>query len=335
MEFHIGEHASSYLHLTDGSRLYEPPGVEGFVERVRAGGGKMARQAVCLSTHDGLLFVLPPGYAHPPHPPGTMAPPPPGNDAARTLREQEIRRGAAQVLSARGVTDLRNVIAVRRAEEIIPRSSVDPASVLQWMDEAGAGLEARPRPLAREAGDEEDAGGANGLQVAGSDPATMRMKRSFELVMQTGRVVRFEVRVVLSHHHERSLTSCLQTHSCKLAIEWIEHLRALVRYWRKRNVVDAQLAMDVVHAATGRPRVTPHRKWHDEGQQPPADSTMNAASAVLPYLSHVYNWCVLDGCRPITKTGRVFMRKGIHGQYKYVSRRLATWSCIRSRCQEC
>ena len=108
-----------------------------------------------------------------------------------------------------------------------------------------------------------------------------------------------------------------QTWSAKVAIEWIERLRALIRYWTLRHLVDTRQEMDVVQFATGRPRITPQRLRHEEVNKtrPPEQSD---SAVVLPYLSTIYHGCVYEGCRPIVKAGRIFVRQGLHGRYKCV-----------------
>ncbi len=106
-----------------------------------------------------------------------------------------------------------------------------------------------------------------------------------------------------------------------MALEWIERLRALIRYWKKRHFIDSRLEMDVIHFALDRPRLTPHRRWQAEDKLLPPEYLTDPHNT-LPYLSTLYNWCVLDGCRPITKTGRVYARQGLRGSYKSV---FLTW----------
>lgn len=81
--------------------------------------------------------------------------------------------------------------------------------------------------------------------------------------------------------------------------------------------MDARQEMDIVHFGTGRPRITPRRKVNVDNEQA-APEPASDLSAVLPSLNHLYNWCVLDGCRAITKTGRIFVQKGFRGRYKSV-----------------
>ncbi|KAI0051385.1 hypothetical protein FA95DRAFT_1554452 [Auriscalpium vulgare] len=293
LEVRVREHVPSHMHLKDGRRLSEPPGIEGYVERIKP--TSQMRQATYLTVHDGLLFTLVSSHPHPPHPPGAVPPPASADDDYYVwLRASEVRRGAAQIVHARGVIDLRAIVAVRRAFQVVPLMQEHvPTSVHpEWEEEELVRSEAD-----RSGEDQEDAGGDEGL--VGADVPKRRMRRSFELVMKTGRVLRFE------------------TYSAKVAVEWIERLRELVYYWKMRHYTDTRQEMDVVHFATGRPRITPHRMWHDEDKLRPPEAAENP-NAVLPYLSSVYNWCAFDGCRSIAKAGRVFVRKGIHGQYKLV-----------------
>ena len=85
-----------------------------------------------------------------------------------------------------------------------------------------------------------------------------------------------------------------------------------------RHFVDTRQEMDVVHFGTGRPRITPQRlqDQQDDGLRPP-DPPSNPAIA-LPYLSSIYNWCAYDGCRPISKSARIYVRQGLQGRYKWV-----------------
>ncbi|KAI0260213.1 Pleckstrin homology domain-containing protein [Gloeopeniophorella convolvens] len=293
LEVRMTEHMASHLHLKDGRHITEPLSIEGYVSRVKPTSG--SREDLYLTVHDGLLFTLAQAQAHAPNPPGVVpVPHHVDTDTHETLHKEEIRRGATQVLAARGVTDLRAVIEVRRALTPAAHSSqpVSTSTRPEWEEEEL--VDAR---VAYEDGDAEDAGGDTAFS---GDVTRVRMRRCFELVMKTGRVIRFE------------------TWSAKVAIEWIERLRALVHYWKLRHFVDTRQEMDVVHFATGRPRITPHRLRHEEDDklhppEPPSDPTV-----ALPYLSSMYHWCVYDGCRPITKTGRIYVRQGLHGRYKLV-----------------
>ncbi len=180
---------ASQLHIKDGHQLSEPPSVEGFVSRVRPGSG--TREEVYLTVHNGLLFTLTPAGARAPNPPGVVPVPQDSDrDARDALRQEEVRRGAAQVLAARGVMDLRSVIAVRRAFRPVlhPNQHVH-VSTQPEIEENGH----QEEEVLHEESDTQDVGGDAGLT---GDVTTMRTRRCFELVMKSGHVIRFEVRHV-------------------------------------------------------------------------------------------------------------------------------------------
>ncbi|THH30666.1 hypothetical protein EUX98_g3541 [Antrodiella citrinella] len=289
LELRLKQHVPTRLHLKDGTRLDEPLSIEGFAERVRP--STQLKHSVYLATHDGYLFSLTPANAHPPLPPGL---PSEAKDAA-SLHASEVQRGEMQVLHATGVSDLRNILTVRRAFQQVPvhteHIGADAARDSHWEDSAEFWDH-----VERTDEDEMDQGGEEGLAVIG-DKIRLRVRRSFELLLVSGRVIRFE------------------THSCKDALEWITRLRQLVSYWRKHHQFEAKQEMDLSHHVAGRPRLTPHKR-RDLPDAPPDQPP--DPEAALPELSSFYNWCVLDSCRAILKSGRLFGRKGLRGMYKHV-----------------
>ena len=178
LEVRLGVHNPSKLHLKDGTRLDEPFGIEGYLDRIKP--ATQTKQPVYLATHDGFLFTMSPEHAYPPPPPGSS----PESLSPKELRGAEVGRGAKQILSAHGVVDLRNILAVRRAFHQTPNHTHEDASN---DDEVGVWQE-----LERTESDDEDRGGE---EVLGTVPDKPRkhMRRSFELLMTTGHVVRLEV----------------------------------------------------------------------------------------------------------------------------------------------
>ncbi|EIW59516.1 uncharacterized protein TRAVEDRAFT_121684 [Trametes versicolor FP-101664 SS1] len=300
LEFRRKRHVPTRLRLRDGTRLDEPLAVEGFLDRIRP--NSQLKQSIYLVTHDGYLFTLAPARAQPPPAPGAPQSAPTSSDApdgADTRRKEEVRRGQLQILEATGVSDLRSIVAVRRAFQVVARQTepVNLEDVGDWEDAQEFWAE-----VERSGSDDEDAGGDTGLAGV-RDKGRLRMRRSFELVLASGRVLRFEA------------------YSCATALEWITRLRPLISYWKKRHQYDARIEMDIAHGSTGRPRITPqrmkedheHGHGHEADEEPPPDR-----DASLPDLDFFYNWCVLDGCRPILKGGRLYGRKGWWGQYKHI-----------------
>ncbi|KAF8073812.1 Pleckstrin homology domain-containing protein [Lyophyllum atratum] len=304
LEVRLAEHYPSHINLKNGSRLHEPPAIEGYVERIRP--NSQAKQSMYLSTHDGNLFVMTPHHAYPPTPPGLTQNIGDIDEYAETLRKNEVLRGAMQIMHATGVNDLRSIMVIRRASQPTPEAMHKEASKSQesdiWFSIWSQSEERTPV-------DNEDEGGEEGLSKA-EDKTQLRMRRCFELLLNTGRVVRFEV------------------HSCRVAVEWIERLRALVLYWKQRHRIDAKEEMDL--ATSRRPRLTPLTRASPDGCELPPEAPPDT-SAPMPALGSLYSWCVLDGCKPIVKGGKVYVRKGLYGQYKFVHLFLSAGHITRFR----
>jgi hypothetical protein len=178
------------LHIRYGDHLSEPPSIEGYVTHVRSASG--TREEVYLAVHNGLLFTLGLAHAHAPNPPGVISVPlDPNQDPRAALREEVVRRGVAQILAAHSMTDLRAVVALRRAS----RPTFLPSLPEHGPPRPDPGEEEGEQDLVvevyHEESDARDVGGDAGLT---GDVTTMRMRRCFELVMGTGHVIRFEVR---------------------------------------------------------------------------------------------------------------------------------------------
>src|SRR5258707_11655168 len=125
--------------------------------------------------------------------------------------------------------------------------------------------------------------------------------------------------LILGAHFDRAGDGAWQTWSGRVAIEWIERLRALTRYWKQRHSVDTRHEMDVIEFATGRPRITPQRLRDYEDDKPGRTELPLNPAVTLPYLSSMYHWCVFEGCRPITKSARIYVRRGHQDRFRCVS----------------
>ncbi|KZT73767.1 hypothetical protein DAEQUDRAFT_761746 [Daedalea quercina L-15889] len=305
LEVCLKEHLPTRLHLRDGTRLDEPPAVEGYLERIRP--NSQLRQSLYLTTHDGYLFTLQPVHAHHPPPPGVV----PSETDPEALWQDEVRRGAQQVLRATGMMDLRSIVAVRRAFQLVPSRTDEVPERDGGMPEWDETVEFW-HAVERTDGDDEDLGGEAGLaKCSMQERPRLRMRRSFEFLLTTGNVVRFEA------------------YSCQTALEWIVRLRPLISFWRKWHHASARQEMELAHLSTGRARITPLTHVFedlDEGPEPTPDP-----DAPIPELSSLFNWSVLEGCRPIVKCGKLFARKGFKGQYQHVQLVLVQGNLVQFR----
>lgn len=290
LELRVAEHYPTFLHLRNGTPLVQPPAIEGYVERIRP--NTQSKQPLYLVSHNGNLFTLSPQQAQPPSPPGAALVLGNMDEYKQTTMKVEIKRGIYQLMHSHGVCDLRSVVAVRRAFQTVPQHHHDQED--DRLAEESSWFNVWSRMDERTDSDDEDEGGEEGLSKS-DDKVYLRMKRSFELMLNSGRVVRFEV------------------HSRRVANEWVERLRSLVVYWKQRHRMNAKDEIDLAQAQ--HPRVTPQIRVCDEHEVPPENPDL---STPYPALDTLFNWCIIDGCRPIVKEGKLYMRKGVRGQYKLV-----------------
>ncbi|KAF7291599.1 hypothetical protein HMN09_01251000 [Mycena chlorophos] len=285
LELRLAQHVPQYSVLKHGEHFPEPPCIEGYLERIRP--NTQSKVLVYLVSHEGCLFSLAAAHSNPPSPLGVD----PNVQDAESLRVSEMQRGAKQIFEATGVVDLRSVLAVRRAFQPIVPATHDRQPTAEDTSSIHPGT-----PVERTTSDDEDEGGEESLRVA-QDKLHVKMKRSFELLLKNGHVIRFEA------------------HSRKVALEWVERLRELLVYWKQRHRIDAAEEMDLAQAY--RPRLTPRRHVMRNDSELPPEAPMDLTAA-LPTLSNMYPLCCLESCKPIIRSGRLFMRRGFYGQYKYI-----------------
>jgi hypothetical protein len=94
-----------------------------------------------------------------------------------------------QIMDAMGVNDLRTILTIRRAFHIAPEATHNEKKKPQD-DDIWFSIWSQPEPGTPD--DVQDIGGEEGLSKSDDKPR-LRMHRSFELLLNTGRVVRFEV----------------------------------------------------------------------------------------------------------------------------------------------
>lgn len=233
LEARLAEHQKSELLLSDGSRLKEPPSIEGFLWRIRprtsisnamtAGppqvettmaASSQTRSLTYITTHNGYMFTIPPSLAmkHLPEPPRAPDEALPVNvpsilrngDAIHIVedeQEREHKRGARLILDADAIFDIRNIISVRRAESVVPVFPSIPLSGSRQTDRSVDFEADNHEDLRRSRSDDEDEGGDNGLRIA-ADGERWRVRRRVELCMRSGFIIQLEVSEYLCFHIE-------------------------------------------------------------------------------------------------------------------------------------
>ena len=295
-------------------RLIEPPAIEGYLWRVKAS-GKL--DSIYLSTHDGHLFLNARNAAHPPDPP-----PPLGdslnNPAALVLApfvlglaglgsglERRKRRGLAERWR-RGQFMTRQIETIqedqassvhrdRESESLQARfERLERRRIFEQIMYARGFVDLRDIDIIEEGVPKEVTPAMRRRQAKKGDAAQevdpQVLERSFFIRLRNGRITTFEC------------------HGPDVMIEWVGRLRALTRYWRRREEQDAvqQMKLQPLNAYQIR------RDIRDKSAYELAEERYDDIDATSsPLLAHLFNWCVIDGCRGIIRCGRLFLRKGL------------------------
>ncbi|SNX86466.1 uncharacterized protein MEPE_05175 [Melanopsichium pennsylvanicum] len=137
-----------------------------------------------------------------------------------------------------------------------------------------------------------DIGGQEGLEAA-DDPNEVRRARQIEILLTNGKAVR------------------LEAFSAPVAREWVERISDLVKYWRCRERADAT---ELMYAA-GIDITELHKQL--SGRHTKAKGTEGVDEQRLsPILGNIWNWCQIEGCRNIIRSGRLFHKKSSYSAFK-------------------
>ncbi|WRT67825.1 uncharacterized protein IL334_004799 [Kwoniella shivajii] len=99
--------------------------------------------------------------------------------------------------------------------------------------------------------------------------------KTFEVEMSAGGIVKLECQ------------------TWEIAKEWVESLKALKSYWERRHRVDARQRMDAI-------------SLHSHENPFTGTELSNESDN---FISEIWDWCVLDGCRSTCLSGRLYMKK--------------------------
>ncbi|KAK0562823.1 hypothetical protein OC844_002504 [Tilletia horrida] len=351
LELRAAVHEHDHVRNAKGEKIEEPPAIEGFLWRVRPVSNTLDR--IYLSTHDGHIFICRPSRAFPPdrhmsgpglgaldlRVPRTDAYSLPGarrrgnasveydnehvsrrTRARRAFeilfgrtqtmkREDEMAAFRAQVLDllrypgeteeeleaqdrlfqtwqrrrqfeqidgADGYVDLRDIYAVRTVAES-DGTLLDALKSSDILDLV-----------------QKDIGGEEGMS-ASADKNLLRKLRQFEVTHTNGRSIRVEA------------------YSASLARQWIDHLNQLKDYWKRKERLDAILHMQVEGSFDP-------SQLGEKAQRAMAEkrlrNPMSEAERISPLLTSLWNWCIVEGCRGIIRSGKLFHKRSAYAPYE-------------------
>ncbi|WVR06432.1 hypothetical protein IAU60_003463 [Kwoniella sp. DSM 27419] len=218
LQIRPARHQPKALKLEDGTRLDEPPGIEGYLVRHTTA---TTKDHVYISSHDGNIFVGNMKQARPPLLPQSEGSTPANmfDDVYHAFIDNEHRRMARFLERCSGCIDLRDIVSVNMVGDDTSKGSGKKArsrsrsrSVSQSLGNGDEG--ARPQESHGFLGDE-----ANSVVMTST---------KFTVEIATGGSVTFEAV------------------SAAVAAEWVERLSDLVRYWKRKHRVDARQRMDAI-----------------------------------------------------------------------------------------
>ncbi|WWD18499.1 hypothetical protein CI109_102951 [Kwoniella shandongensis] len=116
LQLRTAQHQPKALKLEDGTWLDEPPGVEGYLYRLR---GSKAKEHIYIASHDGNIFVAVQKEARPPLVPHKEGSTPTDlfPDLHRQFLDGEHRRMAYLIERSAGRVDLRDIVSVKIVED--------------------------------------------------------------------------------------------------------------------------------------------------------------------------------------------------------------------------
>ena len=279
LQLREARHQSHTLRLEDGTVISEPPGVEGYITRVERR-GKSSRAELYITTHDGesskccsntcIDLGLMPSLGH-----IIISKP---NSAQPPIKPGP--EGSTPLDLFHDVYDEFHESELARLTSIIESSDgiIDFRSIESIkMFEPSAHSQASDATAAQDG-------------QATSSPATDAPPAEAAAALPTHENKR-QRRILVALERDGEIT--LEARSRSIAQEWVQRLSGLAEYWKRRQRVDARIRMDVVKMHS------PHKAMTSE--------LSNDSDALL---SDVWNWCVVQGCRTVTLSGRLFMKKG-------------------------
>ncbi|CAG8520002.1 7697_t:CDS:2 [Funneliformis mosseae] len=116
-------------------------------------------------------------------------------------------------------------------------------------------------------------------------------ERYFDLVLNNGTVI------------------TLQTYSRQTLDEWIKRLDELIKYWKARLISDVHTRINMFKV-----NVDYHQEDDDNASQDGIHSHWNNFHSYVN--TAIWHWCILNGCRGITKGGLLYHKTHLRGTFQ-------------------
>ncbi|CBQ69376.1 conserved hypothetical protein [Sporisorium reilianum SRZ2] len=214
----------------------------------------------------------------------------------------ETRRQFEQIRGSDGFIDLKHIHTIKTigngpvrcpGEDDIRRSTRAAQGPLMRKVKDDLAVAQRDDEESDDEGDAiADIGGQEGLEVA-EDANDVRRARQIEITLTNGKKIR------------------LEAFSASIAREWVERIAELVKYWRRRERADA---VELMYAAgvdiSELHKQLQGRSTHTSGIEGVDEQKLS------PILGNIWNWCQIEGCRNIIRSGKLFHKKSSYSAFK-------------------
>ncbi|CED84565.1 Pleckstrin homology domain [Phaffia rhodozyma] len=287
LELRTIRHQVPFVRTKNQVHLTEPTSIEGFVYRIKS--KTQVRTQTYFVSHANHLFVCSPSKAHPPRRP--TADDAPSFETRDDFLFHEHKRAIQQILGSNGFIDLRDIKEVRRYRSTgdvkkkgNPKSREANGFTGSGSTHSTSGDEGGWESMSE---DEEDEGGDGVFKGTGlHEQKKLRETRMFEVEFKSGEKVLFEA------------------HSRLIAREWVDRLNALSIYWVRKLEEQAEREMECARIK--------HIAVSDilSGRTDEMDREIEDPEDPPEHMDTIWNWCIINGCLPIVKSGRLFIKRG-------------------------
>ncbi|CAB4488022.1 unnamed protein product [Rhizophagus irregularis] len=264
------EHYPTTIKLRDGTKLTEPPPIEGYLIKITNNKSQNKKsKKLYFTSQNNYLFFLNPLKASPPPPPNVSTVTTDGDGIQfcdntqqhpliyavspyiqdkivgdnDTFMKSDMKRKVKQILHANGFIDLTEIAEIKC--------------------------------LKNDGKTEEDLEENLNEEVEGEGCL-------FKLFLKNGGIV------------------SLKAYSKQTRKEWVNHLNDLANYWKDRLKQDVRIKVDNIKINQS---IYLENKNNDELHN---HNWENFKSYADPF---IWNWCILDGCRGITKSGLLYHKR--------------------------
>jgi len=346
LEYRPTIHYPTSVRMPKGDTMQEPPGVEGFLWRVKAVSGSLTR--LYATTHDGLIFVNRSSKAFPPdrhlataaaaaadtgmnansQSPFVLSEANDQIDQERRRKRDAIRGRKKSQNRELSLAELRRDVTLALVQPAASEEEIDAQiqayrafekrRQFEQIANCDGYVDLRDIMQVRSVADDSNEGAkkaleraehANGSALEGEEQG--RKEEEEDIGGEEGLALAIDRDATKrSRQFEVVLSNDrsirFEVYSKSVAKEWIERMTQLSIYWKRREKVDA---MQLMTASGISPSLIGKQKVLNGQREPRAMDESTEGERLSSVLGDIWHWCMHDSCRGIIRSGRLFQKK--------------------------